>query len=196
MELTSSTSKDFVYEVDSGSGYAIIKISKSDIPGTLARIKDVWERMAPAVAFRSRFLDQQFEIAFHLFGVLNSVFLGIAIFAIIIASLGLIGMATFIVGRRRQEIGIRKTLGANTNTVLRLLLWDFSKPVLIANLIAWPLAFFAAQSYLSLFTTRIGLSPLPFVLSFVITLVIAWAAVGVQAIRAARAKPARVLRYE
>ncbi len=196
LELTSSTSKDFVYEVDSGSGYAIIKISKSDIPGTLARIKDVWERMAPAVAFRSRFLDQQFEIAFHLFGVLNSVFLGIAIFAIIIASLGLIGMATFIVGRRVQEIGVRKTLGASTWQVLRMLLWDFSKPVVVANVIAWPLAFVIVQFYLSLFITRAPLTPLPFAISFIVTVAIAWAAVANQAIRAARTKPATVLKYE
>ena len=196
MELTSSTSKDFVYEVDSGSGYAIIKISKSDISGTLARIKDLWEQMAPSVAFRSRFLDEQFEMSYHLFGVLNRAFLGVAIFAIIIASLGLIGMATFIVGRRVQEIGVRKTLGASTWQVLRMLLWDFSKPVVIANIIAWPLAFVIVQIYLSVFITRIPLTPLPFVVSFIVTVAIAWGAVANQAIRAARLNPATVLKYE
>ena len=196
LELTSSTSLAFVYRVASYAGYSIIKISRNDIPGELARIRNVWEQMAPAVAFRSRFLDEQFEIQFRLFGVLNSVFLGIAIFAIIIASLGLIGMATLIVGRRVQEIGVRKTLGATTWQVLRMLLWDFSKPVVIANVIAWPLAFVIAQIYLSLFITRIPLTPLPFAISFVVTIAIAWGAVANQAIRAARLNPAIVLKYE
>ena len=196
MELTAAASQNFVYNIVPQASYPIIKIARDDIPGTLARIKHLWTQMAPATAFRMRFLDRQFAMSFHLFNVLNRVFLGIAIFAIVIASLGLIGMATFIVGHRVQEIGIRKTLGATTGQVLRMLLWDFSKPVVIANVVAWPLGFLAARVYLSVFIHRIALTPLPFALSLLITLAIAWAAVGVQALRAARTKPASVLRYE
>jgi len=77
-----------------------------------------------------------------------------------------------------------------------LLLRDFSKPVLIANLVAWPLAYFAAQQYLSVFIQRIALTPIPFLLSLAITILIACAAVGGQALRAARVSPAHVLRFE
>ena len=141
-------------------------------------------------------MDEQFEQSFHLFNVLNTVFLGIAVFAVVIATLGLIGMATFIVGRRFQEIGVRKTLGASTSQILRMLLWDFSKPVVIANLIAWPLAFMVANAYLSLFVTRTPLTVLPFIESLVVTVAIAWIAIGAHVIRAARLNPAVVLKYE
>ena len=105
-------------------------------------------------------------------------------------------MAIQITGRRTHEIGVRKTLGASSRQIVTMLLTDFSKPVVIANLIAWPLGFLAAQVYLSVFVHRISLTPVPFVLSLMITVLIAWVAVGTLAIRAARTKPASVLRYE
>ena len=91
---------------------------------------------------------------------------------------------------------MRKTLGASTRQILMMLLKDFSKPVVIANIIAWPLAYLAVEAYLSIFIHRIPLTPIPFAVSLVITLVIAWASVGGQAVRAARTTPASVLRYE
>jgi putative ABC transport system permease protein len=101
-----------------------------------------------------------------------------------------------VTGRRTREIGVRKTLGASTGRILRLLLLDFSKPVLIANLIAWPVAYIAAKAYLAIFFDPVSLTPAPFLLSLVITLLVAWASVGLQSWRAARAKPAGVLRHE
>jgi putative ABC transport system permease protein len=77
-----------------------------------------------------------------------------------------------------------------------LLLRDFSKPVLVANLVAWPLGFFAMKIYLSFFSDRINLTAAPFVLSLLVTLLIAWIAVSGQAWRAARVHPAKTLRYE
>ena len=196
LDFTASASQDFVYRVNPKASYAIIEISKDNIPAAIAHIKDVWNRLAPATAFRMRFMDEQFERSFHLFNVLNTVFLGIALFAVVIATLGLVGMATFIVGRRFNEIGVRKTIGASTGQILRMLLWDFSKPVIVSNLIAWPLAFMVAHSYLSLFVTRTPLTVLPFIVSLVVTVGIAWLSVGAHTIRAARLKPAIVLKYE
>jgi putative ABC transport system permease protein len=77
-----------------------------------------------------------------------------------------------------------------------LLLWDFSKPVLVANLIAWPIAYLFAKTYLNLFIDRIALTPMPFVVGLIVTTLIAWVAVGSQAFRAARTQPASVLRHE
>jgi putative ABC transport system permease protein len=93
-----------------------------------------------------------------------------------------------------HEIGVRKTLGSSAGAVAGLLLIDFSKPVIIANLLAWPLAWVAAQIYLSPFSQRIEVGPLPFLASLAITLVIAWLAVGGQTLRAATVQPANVLR--
>jgi putative ABC transport system permease protein len=105
-------------------------------------------------------------------------------------------MALHIIGRRTQEIGVRKTLGASVNQIFILLLGVFSKPIVIANLAVWPLVYLVMQGYLSLFARSTSLTLLPFLLSLLLTLVIAWLAVAVQASRAARMNPASVLRYE
>jgi putative ABC transport system permease protein len=105
-------------------------------------------------------------------------------------------MGSHVASRRRREIGVRKTLGASTRQIAIMLLTDFSKPVIVANIIAWPAAYLAANAYLDVFIHRIALSVVPFVLSLGVTVLIAWAAVGAQAFRAARVKPALVLRYE
>jgi len=91
---------------------------------------------------------------------------------------------------------VRKSVGAHTSQIIAMLLRDFSKPVLVANLLAWPLGYFAAQQYLSVFMQRIALTPVPFILSLGVALLVAWLAVGGQALRAARVSPAHVLRFE
>jgi putative ABC transport system permease protein len=91
---------------------------------------------------------------------------------------------------------VRKTLGGSTPQMVRLLLVGFSRPVLIANLVAWPAGYFAARAYLNQFPQSIALTPWPFVLSVAITLAIAWLAVASQTLRAARTTPAEVLRHE
>ena len=101
-----------------------------------------------------------------------------------------------VASRRVREIGVRKSSGARTSQIVVMLIRDFSKPVLIANVVAWPLAYFAAQQYLSVFMHRIPLTPVPFGLSLALALAIAWIAVGGQAVRAARASPATVLRVD
>jgi putative ABC transport system permease protein len=95
-----------------------------------------------------------------------------------------------------REIGIRKTLGASAGGVVLMLLRDFSMPVLIANVLAWPFAFLVARTYLDVFIQRVDLSPWPFGLSLVITLAIACLAVGGQAFRAAAVRPANVLHLD
>ncbi len=185
-----------VYYLTRQATYPIIQISKDDVSGTVARIDGLWKKLAPDVPIRHRFMDEAFNAAFAMFTTLSRAASGLALFAIVISCMGLIGMATHMIGRRRHEIGVRKTLGATTAQVLRLILWDFSKPVVVANLIAWPLAYMAAEIYLGLFTTRTAITPAPFVASLIVTLGIAWVAVGAQAFRAARVKPALVLRYE
>ena len=127
-------------------------------------------------------------------GTMFGIFVGIAIF---IACLGLFGLAAFTAGRRTKEIGIRKVFGARTRDVVLLLLWQFSIPVLIANAIAWPLAWYYLHGWLrglclshrpqpALFHGRAASA----------ALVIAWATIFAHALRVARANPIHALRYE
>jgi putative ABC transport system permease protein len=185
-----------VYRLGIGEQQVMAKISRDDVPGAIKAIKGVWNQLAPDQVFQYEFEDQLFAQGYEIFGRVGQAFVGLAAFAFAISTIGLVAMGFHVANRRRHEIGVRKTLGASTRQILVMLLRDFSKPVIVANVIAWPLAYLAVNAYLSAFLHRITVTPLPFALSFAITLVIAWAAVGGQAMRAARVKPASVLRYE
>lgn len=174
----------------------LVRISRDDIPGALAHIDAVWKELVPKAPARHYFMDQLFNDAYATYANISAILTGLCAFAFIIAVMGLIGMAIHITSRRLREIGIRKTLGASARGVVMMLLRDFSKPVLIANLVAWPFAFVAGRLYFELFTQRATMTPWPFVASLAITVAVAWLAVGGQALRAAAVKPALVLHAE
>jgi putative ABC transport system permease protein len=162
----------------------------------LAGIDRTWHAFAPAYPVEWDFLDQMFDRLFAADkqeGVVFGAFVGIAIS---IASLGLFGLAAFSTERRTREIGVRKVFGARTRDVVWLLLWQFSLPVLIANIVAWPVAWYYLHGWLETYAYRISLSPLYFVAAGAAALVIAWATVLVHALRVARANPVHALRYE
>ena len=119
-----------------------------------------------------------------------------AVLAVVIGCLGLYGLASFNTARRVKEIGIRKTLGASTSDILKLLIGQFMRPVLIANLIAWPLAWLVMRNWLGGFDQRISLSPLYFLAATLLTILIAVGTVAGQAFSVARAEPAKALRDE
>ena len=186
-----------MYVVNSlGASVPYIRVARDDIPAALAHIDAVWKRLVPKVPMRRSFSDELFNVAYEDYATMSGVVTGLSAFAFIIAIMGLIGMAIHITSRRLHEIGIRKTLGATAGGVVLMLLRDFSKPVLIANLIAWPFALFLGRMYYSMFTHHADISAWPFVLSLAITLAVAWLAVGAQALRAASVKPALVLHAE
>jgi putative ABC transport system permease protein len=114
----------------------------------------------------------------------------------VIAALGLFGLSAHSVGQRTKEIGIRKAMGASRLDVLRMLLWQFAKPMLWANLIAWPTAIYLMHHWLQGFAHHVGLNPLIFVGASTVALVIALATVAGHALLVARARPAAGLRYE
>ena len=128
--------------------------------------------------------------------LVNAIFVLLAVMALFIAIMGLIGMSIHVAGLRRHEMAVRKVLGATTTRLFRSLLMNFAKPVLVASLVAWPISYLAAQAYLSIFMHRMELTPLPFALSLAFTMGIALFAVTGQALMAARVKPARQLRNE
>ncbi|MFZ1989764.1 MAG: ABC transporter permease [Alphaproteobacteria bacterium] len=178
------------------SPYPVVRISKDGISAGIHDIQAVWDRLAPDTALSYQFWDDRIASSLRLFHSVANTFVGLALLAALIASLGLLGMASFTVNRRLHEIGVRKILGATSARILRLLLLDTSRPVLIANLIAWPLAFMCGQIYLARFIFRAPVTPLPFIASLALTLLLACLAVAGQAVPASRVKPAGVLRYE
>jgi putative ABC transport system permease protein len=174
-----------------------IRIDPGDVPGALAAIERAWEAVAPDIPLRARFIDELLRdnVNFALFSAIGGVFIVLCVCAIAISTTGLMGIAVYVAARRRREMGVRKTLGASALRLGRMLIVDFSKPVLIANLLAWPLGYLAAQLFLQLFPDRIALTPVSFLVSLAITLVIAWAAVIGEVLKAASVRPAEVLRH-
>ncbi|HEX5048459.1 MAG TPA: FtsX-like permease family protein [Gammaproteobacteria bacterium] len=185
-----------IYQLSSNLDMTVARVASADIAGGLKGIDAAWRELAPSVAVSRRFLDEVFEGAYAQYLRINRIFAVLSAMAFGICVAGLFGMAIFVAGRRRREIGVRKTLGASTSRMVTLLLVSFSRPVVIANLIAWPAGFFAARAYLNQFSQSIALTPWPFVLSAIITLAIACLAVAGQTFRAARTTPAEVLRQE
>jgi len=162
----------------------------------LSFIDRTWHAFAPSTAIQRHFLDDDYNKQFlsdERQGTLFGVFVGIAIF---IACLGLFGLAAFTAGRRTKEIGVRKVFGARTRDVVWLLLWQFTIPVLIANAIAWPVAWYYLHGWLQGFAYRIPLSPIYFVGAGAAAMLIAWATVFAHARRVAGANPIHALRYE
>lgn len=175
---------------------ALVRIAKTDVAGGLVAIDKVTKQVMPGRQITRHFADEQFEQEFSRFNGMMYVLSVLAVLAFSISVMGITGMVMHSLARRTHEIGIRKVLGASSACVLGLLLRDFAKPIVIANVLAWPVAFVACRLYLSLFSGRIGLTPWPFILSLAITVAIAWLSIAVQTLRAARLKPAEVLRYE
>src|SRR5262249_30093117 len=151
----------------------IVRISREGGASALKEIESVWQQFAPNVALQLRFADAFVEREFQLFDTVGRVFSGVALLAFGIAVLGLVGMATHVIGRRRHEIGVRKTLGADVRGIVALLLRDFSSPVIVANVLAAPLAFVLIRVYVGIFAHHAALALSPFAMGFVITLGIA-----------------------
>jgi putative ABC transport system permease protein len=174
----------------------LLRLDRNDVPSALAAVERVWQQRVPNHVFEYEFEDQLFARGYAAFARINDVFAGLAALAYGICVIGLVGLAGHMTGRRRREIGVRKTLGATWQSVLALLLAAFSRPVVAANVIAWPFGYLAANAYLAVFVHRVELTWLPFAVSLAATVAVAWAAVSVQAWRAARMLPADVLRSD
>jgi putative ABC transport system permease protein len=186
----------FYYYRPKGLGPLSVRIRPGQTQAALAVVDRTWHRFMPDTAIRRRFQDESFDKFFNADereGRIFGIFVGIAIF---IACLGLFGLASFTAERRTKEIGVRKVFGARTRDIVRLLLWQFSKPVLLANLIAWPVAWYYLQDWLKGYAFRIPLNPLYFLAAGLVALLVAWVTVIFHTVLIARASPIHALRYE
>ncbi|MCE9574247.1 MAG: ABC transporter permease [Deltaproteobacteria bacterium] len=174
-------------------------------PGRMADVargvEAIWARLVPDVPIRTGFVDEAIAKQYDADEQRGQIFAAFSVLAILIACLGLFGLAAFSAERRTKEIGMRKVLGASVLDIVRLLVWQFSRPVLIANLIAWPVGFYIMSTWLAGFRHAIDLtSPVLLIGIFggaaLIALAIAWLTTAGHAYRVARASPIRALRTE
>jgi putative ABC transport system permease protein len=174
----------------------IVRYDSTDPEEVRRNIGRVWNRLAPDVPFEGEFADDQLAELYLSEAARAKMFGGFALLAVIIACLGLFGLAAFTAERRTKEIGIRKVLGARIRDIVRLLVWQFSKPVILANLIAWPVAWWLMRDWLNTFDARISLTPTPFLLAGLLALAIAIGTIAGHAMKVARLNPVHALRYE
>lgn len=188
---------DTVVDLKSSSG-AIVAVRYAGVDGRvlLNSLKTDWDASASGLPFQGVTLEERMAPYYQPDERRSNLFMVGSILAVLIGCVGLYGLASFNTTRRVREIGIRKTLGASTADVLGLLLRQMLTPVLLANLIAWPLAYFAMRAWLGSFDQRIGLNPGYFLAASLLAVAIAAVTVVGQAIRLARSEPARALRYE
>jgi len=174
----------------------ILLVRTDEAPDAETQIKTIFTELFPEGTFQSYPFNDIFMMQFRSdndFGEKIAVF---AFIAILIACLGLFGLAAFITEQRTKEIGIRKVLGSNVPEVVFLLTKDFAKWVLIANLIAWPLTYFAMKSWLQNFAYKTTMNPLLFLAAGAIALIIAVLTVSFHTVKTANANPIKALKYE
>ncbi len=166
------------------------------LPDVIAHIRMVWNRVNFYAPFEYHFLDQQIDAQYGSEQRLGKLFAAFAILAVFISCLGLFGLVSFVAEQRTKEIGIRKVLGASVPSIMALLTRDFAKQVLLANLLAWPLAYFLLEKWLQGFIYRIAIGAGLFLISGMLVLILAMLTSSFQAVKAARMNPVKSLRYE
>ena len=182
--------------VPSWFSYVAVRLTPGDIQSTLQRLETVWQEFEPQRPFEPFFLDDNLNQLYKKEERLSLVLSSFSMLAIVIACLGLFGLAAFATEQRTKEIGIRKVLGASVANLVALLSKDFAKLVLVANVIAWPAAWFAMSKWLEDFPYRIAMGPRFLIFAGLAAFAIAILTVSYQALRAALANPVEALRYE
>jgi putative ABC transport system permease protein len=185
----------FMYR-PSGLRIGSVRITRGDVMQTVGQIENAWKRVIPEYPIQGRFLDDVFNDVYQVLKYMNLALAGFAMVALALALIGLFGLAAFMATQRTREIGIRKVLGANSLQIARLLVWQFSKPVVWALLIALPAAWCASKTYLEFFADRIDTPVVILLVSGFIAVVLAWGTVAGHAIRISRSSPILALRYE
>ena len=178
------------------SGNLILRVRPGQIAAVLRTLRAKWKALAPGEPFEYSFLGDDFAAIYESEMRTGRIFAIFAVVAVLIGCLGLFGLASFSAARRTKEIGIRKVLGAAVHEMATMLIRDYVLLVGLANLIAWPVAYFLMRRWLQDFAYRAPLGFVPFVLAALLGMAIALLTVGWQALRAARANPVDSLRYE
>ena len=173
-----------------------VRIQPGNIKQTIAFIQQKWEAAFPGELFEFSFLDNRMNQLYQNEMKMQNLFIIFSCFSIFVACLGLFGLSVFIAAERTKEIGIRKVLGASISKIILLLSKEFLIWIIIANIAAWPIAYYAMNKWLQNFAYRIDISWWTFILAGLLAFVIALLTVSIQSIKAALANPVQSLRYE
>lgn len=176
--------------------YALLKLNTAEIRNTLSQLEDTWSALLPDYPFEYHFLDEDFEAMYRSEEQLGNLLGTFSVLAIVIASLGLFGLASFTAEERKKEVAIRKVLGASHLKVTYLLCKDFLILVILANIIAWPLGKWIMGGWLDGFAYRIDFGLDIFAFSGLMALSIALLTIVFQTLKAALANPVAALKYE
>ena len=182
--------------VPNGGWRVLVKVQHQNLSQTMDYLAKTWDETGIVYPYRAYYLDQKFAEQYQADQKRGQIFLFFAGLAIFIACLGLFGLATFIAQQRKKEIGVRKVLGASIPQILRLMAQDFVGLVILANLIAIPIAYWGLQDWLTNFAYRTSIPWYLFGVSLIFTLLLALLTIGIQSVRAARVNPAKVLKEE
>ena len=189
--------KPWVYFYDRESlRVGSIRISGGNIMDTVEAVEETWQRVIPDYPMQGRFLDETFDDVYKILKYMNMALAGFAFVALSLGLIGLFGLAAFMAAQRTKEIGVRKVLGASSAQIARLLVWQFSKPVMWALAVALPAAYFVSNIYLGFFADRIQSPIVILVIAGAVAIMLAWSTVAGHAYRIARANPVLALRYE
>ena len=176
--------------------YVALKLSGSDLLGTMDEVKDVWSRTTNNSPFESVFLDERINSLYKNDEKVEATINVFTVLIIIVATLGLFGLSSFTAEQKKKEIGVRKVLGATIPGLFVLMVREYARWVLLANVIAWPIAYYAMSLWLTNFAYRIDVPLLVFPLSGLAALLVAVIAVGYQSISAATTNPIESIKYE
>jgi putative ABC transport system permease protein len=176
--------------------HLVLRFDGGSVPQTLESVRNLWTQQPSAARFDGTFLDQFVNALYVDIRTQTTIFSLFSGVAVVLAALGLLGLAIFTAERRTKEIGLRKVMGARRADILLFLGWQFARPVLWANLIAWPCTYLVIQHWLQGFAYHIDVGLATFVVAGALALVIALTTVAGHAVLVARAKPVEALRYE
>ena len=185
-----------IYQMHSRQNYLYAKIRQGKLESALASLEETWNKFTPESPFEYSFLDESHRNVYRSEEVSKEVFRFFAVLAVFISCLGLFGLASLIIEQRTREIGIRKVLGAPVSGIVYLLSGEFVKWVILANIIAWPAAWYYSKGWLDIFTYRINPGISIFIIAGIFALLIAVITVISRSLKAARANPVDTIRYE
>ena len=176
--------------------FMYIRVNPGNLPETMKQLEKAWKRIMPAYPFDYHFVDQDFDNMYRTEVRMKTLMNYFALFAILIAAIGLFGMATYTVEQKTREVGIRKALGAPAPIIFRLFTWQFLQLLIIATVISVPIAWYLLSNFLRNYSYHTRLNAWIFALAASITLVVAFASISYQTIRAIRTNPAETLKHE
>jgi putative ABC transport system permease protein len=176
--------------------FMVIRLAAGNIQSGIDFVESSWEKIIPNYPFEHKFVDEDIDRMYAGWDRISSLLKYFAVLAILIACLGLFGLSSFTAEQRTKEIGVRKVLGATISSLMVLMSKEFTKWVIIANIIAWPVSWYVMDTWLDDFAYRVGIGVDTFLLAALLTLIVALATVFYQSLKAATANPIDSIKYE